>query len=53
MIASAGISHIVVWVHGPWKCSSYWPSTLFSSYSGRRKLASQLMKSGENIWVLP
>ena len=30
MIASAGISHMVVWVHGPWKCNSYWPSTLRS-----------------------
>ena len=36
--------HMVVWVQGPWKCSSYWPSTLRSSYSGRRNAASQLMK---------
>ena len=33
-MARAGISHIVVWVQGPWKCSSYWPSTLRNSYSG-------------------
>ena len=26
MMASAGISHIVVYIHGPAKFSSYWPS---------------------------
>jgi hypothetical protein len=52
-IASAGISHIVVCVHGPSKRSSNWPSTTRSSYSGRRKSASQAMKSGANIRSCP
>lgn len=31
MMASAGISHSVVYIHGPLKESSYWPSRLDSS----------------------
>ena len=42
MMASAGISHMVVSVQGPAKRSSYWPSRRVSSYSGRRKLREPL-----------
>ena len=49
MIVSAGISHIVVCIHGPGKFSSYWPSRLVSSYSGNWKFGSQARKSGSKI----
>ena len=38
MMASAGISHIVVWIHGPWKFSSYWPSRLAQLVFGQPEI---------------
>ena len=35
-----------MWVHGPWKCSSYWPSTLRSSYSGSRNVGEPVDEVG-------
>jgi hypothetical protein len=44
MMASAGISHIVVSFHEPWKSSTYCPSRFDSSYSGSWKCESQARK---------
>ena len=50
MMASAGISHIVVPVHGPAKRSSYCPSRLVSSYSGSAEGRQPLHELGlENV----
>jgi hypothetical protein len=53
MMASAGISHIVVPVQGPAKRSSYCPSRLVSSYSGNANVASHSMNSGSKMWRVP
>ena len=50
MMASAGISHIVVCVHGPAKLSSYCPSRRVSSYSGSWNVGEPFHEVGlENL----
>ena len=53
MMASAGISHMDVYIHGPAKCSSYCPSCFLSSYSGSWKSCSQARNSGSKICARP
>ena len=54
MMASAGISHIMVSVHGPSKLRSNCPSLRRrSSYSGNWKRASHSRKAGSKICVRP
>ena len=45
MMASAGISHIVVYIHGPGNSSSYWPSRFAQLVFGQL----EILQPGEEL----